>query len=58
MTFNGWTLHRRVLPVALRRMAGERLQVLATFRDAAGVRAPFDLAALFGAGRGDELDPR
>ena len=44
----------RVLPLALRRMAGERLKVLATVRHAPGVRAPFELAALVGAERADE----
>ena len=37
-----------VLPLALRRVAGERLRVLATLGDASGVRAPFELSALFG----------
>ena len=47
----------RVLPLALRRMAGERLKVLATVRQAPGVRAPFEPAALFGAERADEVRP-
>src|SRR4051794_16872683 len=45
----------RVLPLALRRMTGERLKVLATVRQAPGVRAPFEPAMLFGAERGDEM---
>ena len=35
-----------VLPLALRRVAGERMRVLATLRDAVGVRAPFELSAV------------
>ena len=45
----------RVLPLALRRMAGEPLKALATVRQAPDVRAPFDLAMLFGAEREDEM---
>jgi hypothetical protein len=44
-----------VLPLALRRVAGERLRVLATLRDAAGVRAPFELSAVCGEDRAVEI---
>ena len=44
-----------MLPLALRRLAGERLKVLATVREAPGVRAPFELAALFGEERAEEI---
>ena len=47
----------RVLPLALRRMAGERLKVLATLRQAPGVRAPFEPASLFGPEHADEARP-
>jgi len=45
----------RVLPLALRRMAGKPLKVLTTVREAPDVRAPFDLTALFGAERADDV---
>jgi len=40
-----------ILALALRRLRGESVVVLATLRDAPGVRAPFELARVFGAER-------
>jgi DNA-binding CsgD family transcriptional regulator len=44
-----------VLPLALRRVSGERLRVLATLRDAPGVHAPFELSRVFGEDRTAEI---